>query len=558
MTNSPTQYKLTPEQRQYLVAARRNTIKADSGEALPVLASIAFVLAASAVLPGIGTIAAIILLQKMHSNGRREKLRALEATDRGVIAPYLPKDDLGRYQREFGKEQVEKEMATAEELDALPVAILRQRQKEERKAARQAKVSSPPKSEPKPINLSAPPESPARVTESSLGVIVQNPKSTLFLAKPGAGKGVLLSNAVLGLKKARPEIFIYAIDPKDDPGERGFWESGAFDVVRHLDPLRDSGRFCRSLIAHLQEIQGLIKSGKSVLFILDESVIVAEHLKSGGDWGTEASQILESLSTWFVSGGASRQCFAWFVSQSPLDKALPFATYNRSQLRVAILLQEVSSLASLNSSNPPFVDKGLCRNELIEDAIDASHGIMEAGGRPPKSGRALYISDFSCWLPMIPLPVLSATDRDAGKFFKDSPVPTSPQSTPKSEASPQDETIEEESPFPEFDESKSESTGNEPEKILPIVSPDPKPVCEPEPALDFSLDFAEVKKAIKKLDLEWTTAAKIQDATPRKIWRKPDGTYLSRLDFRMTLDAMADDGRLTRKETAKQRWYRLG
>jgi hypothetical protein len=474
---------------------------------------LAGVMAASAVIPGIGGLVVAIWWWRLHQAEQSEKIRFGEALEAGVVAPYLPSDELEKYEKVHGKERIVQEKELARSLNALP-----RKYKEEFEGEN---------STPVPPATVAHVESPARLTERSLGILCQVPKSTLYLAHPGAGKGVLVSNAALGMKAQHPEIVIYAIDPKNDAGERGFWESGNFDVVRHINPLQQSGRFCRELITYLREIQDLINANQAVLFVLDECVIVSDHLKAGGEWGTEAQQLLETLSTWFVSGGSSRRCFAWFISQSPLDKALPFATYNRSQLRIAVLLREASGLASLNSSNPPFVPKELCRPELVEDAIEMSHEIMEADSRPKKSGRALYLSDFKGWLPMVPLKILSATDRDRGEYFE----------------APAEILESEESPFPEFEPEPT------PAEAPPPVIPE---IAEAEQPFEVSLEA--IQRALIKLGGRGTSP-QIYDKVARGAKLQPDGKLVSRTAFRERLDSLVSEGKLKGEKSGKTTIY---
>jgi hypothetical protein len=59
----------------------------------------------------------------------------------------------------------------------------------------------------------------------------ENPQSAIIAGVPGAGKGMITSNALRALKAKSPEIKIMVIDPKADPKEKAYWE-GVCDVYR--------------------------------------------------------------------------------------------------------------------------------------------------------------------------------------------------------------------------------------------------------------------------------------------------------------------------------------
>ena len=250
--------------------------------------------------------------------------------------------------------------------------------------------------------------------QSAISAIVDELRSTMFVAPSGAGKGVVISNCLRTVKQRIPSIHFFVIDPKNSPGETGYWNDPVFDTVHRISGQTSAPDFCKQILLWIEEFKSL--PSPKLLFI-DESVILTAKIDlAGEDGGNQLDKTLVDLMVWLTSGGLSEQQFTWVASQVGQDDALPFPTTIRNQLRTVVLTRTSDDVRKMSATKPPLFNTRVSSAETISQRLKESDRLMKAAGRPPNKGRAIYVSDIGEWMPMIPLKVYSATDRDLGVF----------------------------------------------------------------------------------------------------------------------------------------------
>jgi hypothetical protein len=155
----------------------------------------------------------------------------------------------------------------------------------------------------------------------------ENPQSAIIAGVPGAGKGMITSNALRALKAKSPEIKIMVIDPKADPKEKAYWE-GVCDVYRPRAfgaPTATPEDNTEWLLLRINEFKEL-KGPK--LLVLDEGLMVCQTLKLAKlfDYQTtpdgkekavpiDAFGIFKNFLTYISSLGDSSDVWLWLVTQ---------------------------------------------------------------------------------------------------------------------------------------------------------------------------------------------------------------------------------------------------
>jgi len=151
----------------------------------------------------------------------------------------------------------------------------------------------------------------------------QNPQSAIIAGVPGAGKGIFVSNALREMKVRNPHVRIFAIDPKNDPKETGYW-SVADQLWRKDCERCDTETAATWLMARIDEYRDY--RGPKLL-VLDEGTMVLTILKLAKVFGERAIgdkivpyklDLLGEFKKFLVaiSGmGDSRESWIWLVCQ---------------------------------------------------------------------------------------------------------------------------------------------------------------------------------------------------------------------------------------------------
>ena len=181
--------------------------------------------------------------------------------------------------------------------------------------------------------------------------LAKTPRSTIIVGQPGAGKGLLVADALSHMRLEHPEVSIWAVPVKDDPGEAHRWAnadqlfSDPLPVFAGADQLElwKSGldRFLEAFAAH----QG------PKLLGLDEALAVKE---STGRWFKGLMANLNQL----ASTGRSKQCYAWLISQTANASDFGISAGARNVFRrVMLVSQEDQGLLLNKTTFAPLPDE---------------------------------------------------------------------------------------------------------------------------------------------------------------------------------------------------------
>ena len=134
-------------------------------------------------------------------------------------------------------------------------------------------------------------------------------KSSIIVGQPGAGKGLLIAHGIRHAKVQNPDLRVWAVPVKDDPGEAHRWTAADY-VFR--EPLKAfAGAEGVSLwTSQLNEfLAGFSAYQGPKLLVLDEALAIKEKT---GKWFRDLMANLNHL----ASTGRSQQCYVWLASQT--------------------------------------------------------------------------------------------------------------------------------------------------------------------------------------------------------------------------------------------------
>ena len=229
-----------------------------------------------------------------------------------------------------------------------------------------------------------------------LGSHIQN---TLIVGKPGAGKGILLSNALRTAKAQQPGLSIYVIDPKGDALEQSYWDGCdcvASKACAELMPI-EVWEWVRSCIREFQMMKG------PKLLVLDELRYLSNSFARCNDRQTKALDTFWYIVESFTSLGDAQRSHVWGVSQSTHTADLKVSGGTMGQFRVVALV---------NCADFGFYDT-LVATSIVQRHPDPDHLREVVAMRSPVH-RIYYDSKFRKWFPLPELPNHSGRDRDKG------------------------------------------------------------------------------------------------------------------------------------------------
>ena len=227
--------------------------------------------------------------------------------------------------------------------------------------------------------------------------------SHLICGIPGAGKGLLISNAIASIKNHHPEITTFYLDPKNDPKESGYFSNGV-DFIRRADArtMSPSGPALNGSRKCIREFEA-IPSDK--LLVFDESTLVSSKFKLGkeGDW-------IKDKLIGYASAGDSIGLRIWIVAQNAHTDDLGISGGVRSQF-VPIALISSKNIAALGA---------LMATQFIPKNQKLSTDEVEEIIKKSEVNRAVYHGGVNEWFPAKRLPNPSGYDRDNRKFERES------------------------------------------------------------------------------------------------------------------------------------------
>jgi len=138
-----------------------------------------------------------------------------------------------------------------------------------------------------------------------------HPQSALIAGVPGAGKGMIASNAIRHMKAKRPELTVMVIDPKADQKESGYW-AGVANVVERLAFAENDPDDCAAwLLLKIQQFQSL---PTPKLLVMDEGAVIVQFLKLAHK-EIKAMGRLKAFIAHISSMGDSAESWLWFITQ---------------------------------------------------------------------------------------------------------------------------------------------------------------------------------------------------------------------------------------------------
>jgi hypothetical protein len=229
-------------------------------------------------------------------------------------------------------------------------------------------------------------------------------RSSLIVGIPGSGKGLTTAVLIQEVRKRRPELRIFGIDPKNDSKETGYWQ-GYTAIDRFDAELLDGWEIQSRLDAMLNQFGA---AGENALLVIDEFATVIGCCEK--KWVESFNAKLQKI----VQMGNSKNRFLWLISQSGNLGELKLQPSLRSSLELLAIVRPGSDAAIA----------GLIKTDLIADK-DADR--MKAMMQRSPVNRAFYYGKFAQWSPMPELPNLSGYDRDKRQWI-DGATPPEPVS----------------------------------------------------------------------------------------------------------------------------------
>jgi hypothetical protein len=218
----------------------------------------------------------------------------------------------------------------------------------------------------------------------------------LIVGIPGAGKGVLVSNALEEIKRRSPNIKIFYLDPKGDEKETGYF-TGRCDVLkrakaRTMAPT-DAAKWFRQCIKEFEALPG------DKLLVFDEATNISGKFKSLG--GSELRWFQDVLRG-FISCGDSEGLRVWIVCQNPHTEALGFDGGLRSQF-TPLAIVAAKNLAAYGA---------LISTKFIPQNQKLDGDQIEALSQESPVGRCFYHGGVNQWFPLPELTKFSGFNRD--------------------------------------------------------------------------------------------------------------------------------------------------
>jgi hypothetical protein len=206
-------------------------------------------------------------------------------------------------------------------------------------------------------------------------------KPTLVVGVPGAGKDILVWNAVEMIKQSGKQVYVFAIDPKCDRSELPYFE-GRVDKLFSLDFNNASPQECFEFLQDaLKQYEEFDSKGAPKLLIFNELNLTTKVLK-----GAEgAMRFLETKLTFYSSSGRSRGWIIWAISQTAHEKGLGFGGETRPIFIKIVLITLANPDAAVDilraqiiakeQKLPPQELKKLCDRSSVGVAV--YHGSLQ-------------------------------------------------------------------------------------------------------------------------------------------------------------------------------------
>jgi hypothetical protein len=225
-------------------------------------------------------------------------------------------------------------------------------------------------------------------------------KNQLIVGIQGAGKGIVISNALEAVKQYHPVRKIFVIDPKGKAEESGYWEGRADYLERakiiEMEP--------HQVVKWIKEcFDKYMKVPGECLLFLDEGTAVASSFKSVRG----AMPWLKSKVAHFVSLGDGDGKNFWMAVQNGDTSDLGISGGMRSQLNPYVIINPEQMSAYESVINLELLPK---------DKKPSGDTIKDIAKQSPV-GRALFHGAINEWIPMPQMENYSGFDRDSRTFI---------------------------------------------------------------------------------------------------------------------------------------------
>lgn len=240
------------------------------------------------------------------------------------------------------------------------------------------------------------PVKPSGTEWDLIGELAANLKSTLIIGVPGAGKGMLMSHLIRRIKQSHPDMKIVGIDPKDDPKESGYWESGFDEVYRCNSGQMDDLSFVEwvgDCINHFRHMQT-----ENKLLLIDEWSVVCRRWSTFDKKGFDG---LINYLTFVGSSGDSRREYVIGVGQ----------VANAGDMGMSGGIRGIFKPIGILSNHDRRAVQLFCRTSFTtmpDGGVEELYGIMNKS----PVGRAVFSWQHGEWRPMPKLENLCGYDRD--------------------------------------------------------------------------------------------------------------------------------------------------
>ena len=413
---NPKNNQLSPQEWQSLAA---ESIDNDNSQYIIIAGIVGGLIAASATgFPPTGLLIAAWSVQIAWKKTQAINRNEVAINQYGCIAHTLKGDNLRQFRRQVGDEEVLKQIQWAAENGYPPTVealdLLETANKFHRRPAMIAPSSSPTFSAPaqtlpvaQPITTQSQTYAPTPQEFDVIGRMTKDLTNHLIVGVPGSGKGILMSNAIDSIKKQKPNVTIYYIDPKGDEKETGYFD-GRVDYLRRAKAIDMSPfevvKWFKECVNEFQSIP------EDKLLVVDEGTIITSKFKNAGKG--EIGWLKDKIVS-YCSCGDSIGLRIWIVVQNAHTDDLGVNGGIRSQL---------VPIAIINPKNVAAYGAIISTTLIPADRKLPSSEIMEVAGKSPVS-RAIYHGGINEWMPMPKLANFSGYNRDERQFERSKSQP---------------------------------------------------------------------------------------------------------------------------------------
>lgn len=212
-------------------------------------------------------------------------------------------------------------------------------------------------------------------------------KPTLIVGVPGAGKDILVWNAVELIKQSGKQVYVFTIDPKCDRSELPYFQ-GRVDKLYSLDFNNASPQECFEFLQEaLKEYEEFDSKGAPKLLIFNELNLTTKVLKRVEG----AMGFLETKLTFYSSSGRSRGWIIWAISQTAHEKGLGFGGETRPIFIKVVLITLANPDAAVDILRAQIIAK--------EQKLPAQE-LKKLCDRSPV-GVAVYHGSLQKWFPHV-------------------------------------------------------------------------------------------------------------------------------------------------------------